>query len=277
MTMQVKEKVAAVNKVMTLFVFMILALQTHAQVSNNAPQKPSITYTTINNKPFRDAWGLNDEESKTYNDYMQTTGKFFYTHLDPLMVLGFIEENPAKRAALAERHLIKSRQRIIQERTFVEEIGDAQKRLYAGEKAFNFARLPGYDAHKEKLAALRSSVSTARANKTGPAVPVNTTVAKFNWNDNKSIVSIDYLIPAECKECINTVKQMLDTPETVIINLYAKDGDINYLEQVIQSVANEIEPARVISAKRYDSIVFAGIANPSKPVVRRDGVVVARL
>ena len=115
MVKHVWAKVVAVNKAITFLVLMALTFQANAQAGNDATPKPSITYTTINNKPFRDAWGLNDDESKSYNDYMQTTGKFFYTHLDPLMVLGFIEENPAKRAALAERHLIKSRQRIVQE------------------------------------------------------------------------------------------------------------------------------------------------------------------
>ena len=52
-------------------------------------------------------WGLTAEEVQRYHHYMAVEGQYFYRHLDPVMVLGLMETDPAKRTRYAEKYLAR--------------------------------------------------------------------------------------------------------------------------------------------------------------------------
>jgi len=250
---------------------LILCISTSKVTAQIQNQGLTIHSTTINQKQFMKDWGLDDAEYRRYQKYMSTTGQFFYSHLDPLMVLGMIESNEDTRKHFAERYWMKAQKRVEQELIFTEEIGNAQRRLFGTQKLFDFSRLPGYQTHTSHQSSLKQFVATPQIESTKIS---QTTLNRYQWQDDKKIISIDYLVKKGCENCVDELKNILKkTPETVILNLYAKD--LNYLEKVIFRIKKLIHTSRVVSPKRYDPILWNN--GNSRPVIRRNGIIDATL
>ena len=72
-------------------------------------QTAAITATPIEHTRFEEVsppafarhWGLTAEEVTKYRAYMNVEGRYFYAHLDPVMVLGIIETDPVQRGRYA--------------------------------------------------------------------------------------------------------------------------------------------------------------------------------
>ena len=238
----------------------------------------TISFTTINQQSFQSDWGLTDDEFEQYRNYMASTGRYYYTHLDPLMVLGFIETDPGKRDRLAERYLIESRRRIEQELSFVQEIQHAQKRLFPSNRLYDFSKVAGYEKHQQKKQALERAVQISRARSVPRRNPINATISTYDWHTDPGVVSVEFLIRADCDDCEAIVRDLLTkTPETVIIDLYAPETDLAALTNLIVSLRDVIRPSRVISAKQFDPILFDAETDIERPIVRSNGVIVARL
>ena len=83
-------------------------------------QTAAITATTVehsrlgavSDEAFAWHWGLTAEAVAKYRAYMNVEGRYFYAHLDPVMVLGIIETDPVQRSQYAETYLKAERQRV---------------------------------------------------------------------------------------------------------------------------------------------------------------------
>jgi hypothetical protein len=100
------------------------------------------TFGEVSARTLADRWGLQPDEITRYRDYMAVEGRYFYSHLDPVMVLGLIETEPARRARYAEKYVLAERRRIEQQTGFATLVAAMQLKRFGLEPPVDFARLP---------------------------------------------------------------------------------------------------------------------------------------
>ena len=235
----------------------------------------ALDYTQVTEADLADHWSLEQADIRRYRNYMALEGRFFYTHLDPIMVLGIIESDPKRQARYAERYLMAERQRIEAQTAFAQAVGAAQFRLFGKEKYVDFSRLPqaaaAMPSHPPALAAARPAIrSLPRLDPAG-----------LQAGD-----TVDLLVDAACQAaCYDRLRALLQRP-TLTIALYGRDfadptalvtwleaGQTSWTDAERQAAAARIQP------RRFDPLVFAGVQLTAPPLalVRRHGWIVGRL
>jgi hypothetical protein len=208
---------------------------------------------------------------------MTREGRFFYAHLDPIMVLGIIESDPQRQARYAEQYLRAERQRIEAQTAFAQAVGAAQRRLFGWEKYVDFSKLP-------QAAASRPSPATARDS--GPARLMPARWPRLDPATLRAGDTVDVWVDAACQtRCFDRLRTLVQTPDINVL-LYGQDfadaaalvtwleaGLASWTEAERQTAATRIQP------RRFDPVVFAGSAGKRTPVVlvRRNGRIVGRL
>ena len=235
----------------------------------------ALDYTPITNATLAAHWGLEEPEVARYRRYMALEGRFFYAHLDPIMVLGIIEIDPQRQARYAERYLMAERQRIEAQTAFAQAVGAAQIRLFGQEKYVDFSRLPqaaaSLPSHPRAPAAPRPAI------RSWPRLDP----AELQAGD-----TVDLLVDAACQAaCYDRLRALLQRP-TLTIALYGRDfadptalvtwleaGQASWTDAERQAAAARIQP------RRFDPLVFAGVQLTAPPLalVRRHGRIVGRL
>ncbi|MCB1769439.1 MAG: hypothetical protein KDJ31_07055 [Candidatus Competibacteraceae bacterium] len=243
---------------------------------------PPITATALDYTPITDAalaahWGLEQADVARYRNYMTREGRFFYTHLDPIMVLGIIETDPQRQARYAERYLMAERQRIEAQTAFAQAVGAAQRRLFGPEKYVNFSRLP------QAAASLPSHPSAPGS---APPHPAIRSLPRIDPAGLQAGDTVDLLVDAACQDaCYDRLRALLQRP-TITIALYGRDfadptalvtwleaGQASWTDAERQAAAARVQP------RRFDPLVFAHAEQVAPPLalVRRNGALIGRL
>ncbi len=269
----------------TLLVLSVVLVGFWSGISSQA--QSAITATTIQSTRFQPVsdqdmatqWGLKREEIQKYRRYMALEGRYFYAHLDPVMVLGIIETDPGKRNHYAEKYLIAERRRIEEQTSFATLVGLKQMLLYGPEPLFDFSKLP-QAANSPRYQAARAERLSAQRTPTAfsPVKPLKNTAVTAQAGDQ-----VDFLVTPSCKEaCYNKLTEVLKTPD-VQISLYgqgfANDELISWVKKWETKKNPSSDQAEQIALKKYDPVIFSGIDITTPPIVllRRNGVVIAQL
>ena len=115
----------------------------HAQTTLTETPAHYSTWGPASDAAWAAHWGLTAEEVERYHHYMAVEGQYFYRHLDPVMVLGLIETDPAQRARYAEQYLMGERRRIEAQTRFATLAAAVQFERFGLEKRVDF---PPYGA-----------------------------------------------------------------------------------------------------------------------------------
>lgn len=260
----------------------VLAAPARAQSGIGAT---AIEYTALGEasaKELADHWGLKPEEVEKYRSYMRLEGRYFYAHLDPVMVLGIIEADPERRARYAEQYLEGERKRIAAQTGFAKLAAAVQLKRYGLEAPVDFSAMPqaanspGYlQARQDRLAPQppRPPSQGVPFPVAGPAVP-------------RAGDTVDLLVVADCPACYERLSAVLKTPE-VRVNLYGRGFKdpaelVAWLERWPGeglAPAERAAAAKRIEPRRYDPVVFDGhdLQRPPVALLRRGGAVIGRL
>lgn len=271
----------------------------------------AVSYTTWS-APTAEAlaahWGLTPEDVRRYNAYMAVEGRYFYAHLDPVMVLGLIETDPQRRTQYVKQYLGAERQRIEQQTSFAALAAEVQLKRFGLEKLVDFSTLPGAKASPGYLearaqrhegengaflpvAALPSPRSAALKEATltphpGESVaPAATTPTRAAPSATPQAGdTIDLLVDPDCTTaCYEKLVALLKTPD-VRIHVYGRGFKDNaaflaWLAQRPSTAASQAEEAKRLEPRRFDALMFNGLATSKAPVAlwRRQGMLVSRL
>ena len=212
-------------------------------------------------------WGITIDDAQKYSRYMSTAGKYFYSHLDPVMVLGFISEQPKERSRLAEIYLRESRKRYLAEKQFVNDIGHAQKRMFGPEKLYDLSTLPNY--------ASRNLTATNQAYK-APKQKEPSRISSprsIAFANHKGLMSIDIYIDNTCT-CEQRLAALLTTPTDVILNLYVEATPTDNILTDIETFKEAASISRVITTKIFDPIVW-GKHDTKLAIFRENAIAIA--
>jgi len=236
-------------------------------------------FEEVSNEVFARHWGLAVEDATKYRTYMNVEGRYYYAHLDPVMVLGIIETDPAKRARFAEQYLHAERRRITEQTRFAALVAATQMQRFGPEAVVDFSTLPqarntpGYRRARAERLGLTSSPVDARPTDRDATSPSITPQAGD---------VIDLLIDAGCAAaCYEKLDQVLKTPD-IPVQLYGRG--FKDIQQLVAWLDQWPSPANVrsanagrISPRRYDPLVFKGFDH-TRPValLRRQGVVLEK-
>jgi len=235
----------------------------------------ALDYTQVTDAALADHWGLAAADVARYRRYMALEGRFFYAHLDPVMVLGIIESDPKRQARYAEQYLMAERQRIAAQTMFAQAVGAAQLRLFGKEKYVDFSRLP-------------QAAASMPSHPPAPAAPrpAIRSLPRLDPAGLQAGDTVDLLVDAACQAaCYDRLRALLQRP-TLTIALYGRDfadptalvtwleaGQTSWTDAERQAAAARIQP------RRFDPLVFAGVQLTAPPLalVRRHGRIVGRL
>jgi len=243
-----------------------------------------VEYTQIEDDAMMKAWNITQAELTQYREYMQTTGRYYYTHLDPVMVLGISSDNPADRDRFAELYIRNEVTMRLQEQEFITSVGYAHTRLYGKGKRFDFSKVPGYAEHQRSQAqVLTANIKSNSVHVSAPGSLPSYSIADYHWEQRNALISVDLLVDAICDTCLAQFEKVLTvSPTQVIVNVFFSDKqgvpeDVLYLLQSSAAYANR-PPARIVNFKRYDPLLWDEIDKVSLPVavIRRNGIAVAR-
>lgn len=263
---------------------------------SSAPaQTAAITATTVAHTRFENAsdealaqhWGLSAEAVAKYQDYMTVEERYFYAHLDPVMVLGIIETDPVKRGRYAEQYLKAERRRVSDQTGFASLVAATQLKWFGLEALFDFSKLP--------QAANSPGYWRARADRLGLATPPAFSPLPENpaQRDPATTVppvtpqagdTVDLLIDADCQEaCYQKLNQVLKTPG-VRVQLYGRgfkdtQGLLAWMEKWPVPAETRADAVARVAPRRFDPVIFGGLGNGKSPValLRRQGAVRAKL
>lgn len=260
-----------------------LALASAAAV---AAPPTSIDYTTVETSEVSDVelaeyWRLESEEIRRYRRYMALEGRYYYRHLDPVMVLGLIETNPDRRQRYAEQYLLAERRRVDQQLSFSVLVAQTQLQLFGPEALYDFSTLPGaanspgyLRARAERLEPLADGgMSRPVAGVTPPSAPA----AEFEPRDGDTI---DLLVEPDCRTtCYQLLAALLETPAAVISIYGHRFADPEalaaWLEEADAIALDDPTLGARLQLKRFDPLVFADMPlSAPLALLRRDGVVV---
>lgn len=241
------------------------------------------TFGEVSARTLADHWGLQPDEIAQYRDYMAVEGRYFYSHLDPVMVLGLIETEPARRARYAEKYVLAERRRIEQQTGFATLVAAVQLKRFGLEPPVDFARLPqaqnspAYGQARAERLNPRPASPALSPPVVPPAEPVSLRAGD----------TVDLLVTAGCETpCYDQLSEVLKTPG-VKVHLYGRGFQdtpalVAWLERWpaagLAAAARAAAAAR-IEPRRYDAVVFAGIdvARPPVALLRRQGAVIGTL
>lgn len=253
-----------------------------------ADPPPGIRYTTLDATPVSDAeladyWRIDTEDAARYRRYMALEGRYYYAHLDPVMVLGLIETDPDRRRRFAEQYLLAERRRVTQQTGFAALVAQAQQHLYGHEPLFDFATLPqaahspGYrQARAERLGEPPAQGAMSRPVERGPSAMPTGTDFQPRAGD-----TLDLLVAPDCRTaCYRLLTELLETPAAVVSVYGYRFADVDalvaWLEAGLAVPLDDPAIAGRLQLKRFDPLVFADVRPLSAPLalLRRDGVVV---
>lgn len=237
--------------------------------------------TTAQIETMATQWELEPEEVERYLDYMDHEGQYFYNHLDPVMVLGIIETDTAKRDDYAAKYLMAERRRVEQQVLFATTVAQAQQRLFGPESIVSFAKLPqATNSPRYLKARARKQGKSQALQLRPPATPIP--VANVQTMQPQIGDVIDLLVDTACtRACYDALTHTLAVDD-VTVNLYVKGytGNAGVVEWFTTWLADHPTPtdADRIALKRFDPVLFGEGASTKTPVafLRRDGVVIAR-
>jgi integrating conjugative element protein (TIGR03759 family) len=239
----------------------------------------ALDYTQVTDAALAAHWGLEKADAARYRRYMALEGRYFYTHLDPVMVLGIIETDPKRQARYAEHYLRAERQRIAAQTGFAQAVGDAQRRWFGQEKYLDFSRLP-----QAKAAAAAPSLGAIR----DPARPRpnETPLPLADPTALQAGDTVDLRVAATCHApCYDRLRALLRIPD-ITVALYGRDfadptALVTWLEtgQASWTAAERQAAAVRLQPRRFDPLVFVGVDATATPLalVRRRGALVGRL
>ncbi|HOW80581.1 MAG TPA: hypothetical protein PK406_14145 [Verrucomicrobiota bacterium] len=259
-----------------------LPLDLWAQAVISATPVEHTVFGPVDDRALAAHWGLKPEEVQRYRDYMRVEGRYFYRHLDPVMVLGILEADPARRARYAEQYLEGERRRVEQQTGFASLVAATQLKRYGREALFDFSKLP--------QAAGSPNYLRARANRPGsaPAVALSLPPAAPGAAAPPAIPqagdTVDLLVAPDCRApCHDKLNELLKTPGVRIL-VYGRGFQdppalVAWLEQRpatpdLPRADERIEP------RRFDAVVFGPAAERATPplaLLRRHGVVIGTL
>lgn len=232
-----------------------------------------------NDKELAAHWQLSQEEVARYRHFMRVEGRYFYAHLDPVMVLGLITTHEVQRTRYAERYLDAERARIEAQTRFARLVAEVQTRRYGLEKLVDFSMLPQMAQSSGYLAAraARGQLAGAPSAHLYPLTRTRTAAAPVVLQAGDPV---DFLVEPTCIEvCIDALKKVLQVPN-VQIRLYGRGFKdtaalVAWLEQKPLAELDAATRAR-IAPRRFDPMVFSGIDISHVPVIllRRNGVMV---
>ena len=235
----------------------------------------ALDYTQVTDATLAAHWGLEEPEVARYRRYMALEGRFFYAHLDPVMVLGIIESDPKRQARYAEQYLMTERQRIEAQTAFAQAVGAAQLRLFGKEKYVDFSRLP-------------QAAASMPSHPPAPAAPrpAIRSLPRLDPAGLQAGDTVDVLVDAACQAgCFDRLRTLVQIPDVNVL-LYGRDFPdaaalVAWLEAGLASWT-EVERQRAaarIHPRHFDPVVFADIVSTPTPVVlvRRNGRIVGRL
>ncbi len=235
----------------------------------------AITSTTIQSTRFEPVsdqdmavhWSLEREEVEKYRRYMALEGRYFYAHLDPVMVLGIIETDPGKRNRYAEKYLMAERRRIEEQTSFVTLVGLQQLLLYGPEPLFDFSKLPQAVNSPRYHAARTERLGISTPPAQFSAIPPQPGTAPTLQAGDK----VDLLVDADCRDvCHDQLTEILQTPG-VLIALYGRgfpstDDLVAWVGTWEATQSNPANATKRIALKQYDPVVFAGVDTTTTPV-----------
>lgn len=236
-------------------------------------------FGTVTDAAMAAHWGLEKAEIAQYRNYMALEGRYFYAHLDPVMVLGLIETDPQKRARYAEKYLLDEQRRVEEQTSFAKLVAATQLKRFGPQPVFDFSTLPqakntpGYlEARAARLGATRTTVATATA-------PPPVTPAALQAGD-----TVDLLIGPDCgTPCEDKLAQILESAGAKVL-LYGRDFPdasalVAWLARWVAAAPGRVDAATRIQPRRFDPVVFHGMNLSTLPValLRRNGVVVGTL
>ena len=266
------------------------AQSTASSASSSSPASLVPATTTIehtqlgeeaSDQELAEHWKLSREEVARYRHFMRVEGRYYYAHLDPVMVLGLTTADPVQRARYAGQYLDAERARIQEQTRFAMLVAEVQAKRFGLEKLVDFSVLPQVAQSSSYLAAratrgqpAQTPPSAASSTPTQrPAAP-----ATLQAGDQ-----VDFLIEPTCVAvCIDALKKVLQVPD-VRVRLYGRGFKdtaalVAWLEQKPLTDLDAATRAR-IAPRHFDPMVFSGINLSRVPVVllRRNGVVVGVL
>lgn len=227
-------------------------------------------------------WGLTLPEVQRYRTFMTVEGRYFYNHLDPVMVLGLIETDPTQRARYAEKYLLAERNRIAQQTSFAQLVANVQLRRFGLEAPVDFSKLPQAANAPDYLAARAQgdgadpTVARASDPATPPAPPPTPQAGD----------AVDLLVTPSCQApCYTQLSAILAMPG-VRVRVYGRGfTDTHALTTWLsQWPGAGLDPAAKAAAtariepRRYDPVIFDGYAlTPPLALLRRQGAVIGTL
>ena len=230
---------------------------------------------------------------------MAVEGQYFYRHLDPVMVLGLIETDPAQRTRYAEKYLETERRRIEAQIRFATLAATVQFQRFGLEKWVDFSTLRGARARSGDLATRArpdaggngafSPVAPAPG-ATRPRAARPTAPGALAASPPRAPVqpqagdTVDVLVEPDCGvACYQKLAELLKIPE-VRIRIYGRHfkdtpAFIAWLEQRPGDAATRAADAKRLEPRRFDPLLFSGISTLKAPVAlwRRQGALLSPL
>ena len=247
-------------------------------------------------------WGLKPEEVRRYHDYMAVEGRYFYAHLDPVMVLGLIETDPDRRARYAEQYLDAERRRIEEQTRFANLAAEVQLKRFGLEKRVDFSKLrgvtPGYlearaqrgEGETGEFSPVARRLAPAKASSVADAKPTPPSTAADPKPKPPAAPAtpqagdtIDLLVTPECTTvCYAKLAELLKIPE-VRIHVYGRGFQDNHafvawLKNRPGDAASHAREESRLEPRRFDALMFNGMATSKPPValLRRYGALVSQ-
>lgn len=233
----------------------------------------------VSDRELAEHWKLTPEEVAHYRQYMRVEGQYFYTHLDPVMVLGLIETDPTRRAHYVGMYLDAERARVKAQTSFAILAATVQQKRFGLEPLVDFSMLP-------QVAQSPSYRAARAARGTQAAAPPSNPIANKPPSPPPVLQagdSVDFLIDPSCEAaCYDRLKTVLQVSD-VKVRLYGrgfKDAAalVGWLEHGPAAQLDAATRAR-IEPRRFDPLIFSGIdvSHPPVTLLRRNGVVIGRL
>jgi len=271
----------------------------HAQTTLTETPVHYSTWGPASDAALAAHWGLTSEDVKRYHHYMAVEGQYFYRHLDPVMVLGLIETDPAQRARYAEQYLMSERRRIEAQTRFATLAAAVQLKRFGLEKWVDFSTLRGARNSPGDLAArtqrdvggngafspIVPSPSTNRPIAARPAAPGKiATLPPRAPVEPQAGDTVDVVVEPDCgAACYAKLAELLKIPK-VRIRVYGRGFKgipdfIAWLEQRPGDAATRATEAKRLEARRFDPLMFSGVSTLKAPVAlwRRQGALLSPL
>ena len=257
----------------------------HAQTTLTETPMHYSTWGPANDAALAAHWGLTVKDVKRYHHYMAVEGQYFYRHLDPVMVLGLIETDPAQRTRYAEQYLETERRRIEAQIRFATLAATVQSQRFGREKLVDFSKLRGARPgdRQARVGAPAAASSVAGVLPTPPAVDPQPQplVAPTTPQTGDTI---DLLVAPDCTtRCYAKLAELLKIPD-VRIHIYGRGFQdhhafVAWLNNRPGAATTPATEAKRLEPRRFDPLLFRGVSTLKVPVAlwRRHGTLLSPL